>query len=310
MDNEEKERYMWAIAGGKGGIGKSFVAANLGIALSERGKKVIVVDADLGGANLHTLLGISQPPMSLDNFIREGMRSIKGVLTDTGIPNLHVIAGAQDMLALSNPKQSQKQKIINHICSLDADHIIIDLPTGMAPHVFDFFFISDNGILLCTPEPSSLENAYQFVRGAFLHRWMNMATNKEVRKLIEVAMDANNPEGIRTPFDLLARLETVNKEARMMFTKEMHNFKPRLIINQARNRKEAELGFAVRSVCRKYFGLELCYLGYILYDHNVYLSTQRGRPFFQDHPSSDVTECIRDIAARLSDGKGLQWSLS
>ena len=73
MDNEEKERYMWAIAGGKGGIGKSFVAANLGIALSERGKKVIVVDADLGGANLHTLLGISQPPMSLDNFIREGI---------------------------------------------------------------------------------------------------------------------------------------------------------------------------------------------------------------------------------------------
>jgi flagellar biosynthesis protein FlhG len=310
MDKGKKGQYMWAIAGGKGGIGKSFVAANLGIALCERGKKVIVVDADLGGANLHTLLGIPQPSMSLDDFIREGMRSIKGIVTETGIPNLHVIAGAQDILALSNPRQNQTQKIIRHICSLDADHIIIDLPTGMAPHVFDFFLISDNGILLCTPEPTSLENAYHFIRGAFFHRWMNMATDKEIMKLIEVTRDANNPEGIRTPLDLLARVDKLDKEAGRMFRVGMQDFRPRLILNQTRNRKEAELGFAVRSVCRKYFGLELCYLGYILYDHNVYLAVQRGQPFFQDYPSSDVTECIRDIASRISDERGLEWSLS
>jgi flagellar biosynthesis protein FlhG len=310
MDKEKKEQCIWSIAGGKGGIGKSFVTANLGIALSERGKKVVVVDADLGGANLHTFLGISQPPMSLDEFIREGIRSIKGVLTETGIPNLHVIAGAQDILALSNPKQSQTQKIIRHIRSLNADHIIIDLPTGMAPHVFDFFLISDNGILLCTPEPTSMENAYQFIRGAFLHRWMNMATDKEVRKLIEVATDANNTEGIRTPLDLLARVDKIDRETGKMLKKGVQDFRPRLILNQTRNRKEAELGFAVRSVCRKYFGLEVCYLGHILYDHNVYLAVQRGQPFFQDYPGSDVTECIREIASRISDGRGLTWSLS
>jgi flagellar biosynthesis protein FlhG len=310
MDKEKKEQYIWTIAGGKGGIGKSFVAANLGIALCERGKKVIVVDADLGGANLHTLLGLPQPSVSLDDFMRGSKRSIKSILSETGIPNLQLVAGAHDILTLSNPKQSQKQKIIRHICSLDADHIIIDLPTGMAPHVFDFFLISNNGVFLCTPEPTALENAYLFIRGVFFQRWMNMATDNKIKNLIGLAMDGKNSEGIKTPFDLLARLEKVDKEAGMIFTKEMHNFKPRLILNQARNRKEAELGFAVRSVCRKYFGLELCYLGYILYDHNVYLSAQRGRPFFQDYPSSDVTECIRDIAARLSDGKGLQWSLS
>jgi flagellar biosynthesis protein FlhG len=310
MDEGKKERQIWAIAGGKGGIGKSFVTANLGIALCERGKKVIVVDADLGGANLHTLLGIPQPPMSLDNFIRGGMRSMKGLLTETGIPNLQLIAGAHDILALGNPKQSQKQKIMRHIYSLDADHIILDLATGMAPHVFDLFLISENGILLVTPEPTSLENAYQFIRGVFFQRWMHMATDNAIKKLIEVAMDANNPEGIRTPFDLLARVEKVDSEAGKMFRKGMQDFRPRLILNQARNRKEAEFGFAVRSVCRKYFGLELSYLGYILYDHNVYLSVQRGRPFFQDYPSSDATECVRDIATRMSDGRGLTWSLS
>jgi flagellar biosynthesis protein FlhG len=310
MDKGKKQTHIWAIAGGKGGIGKSFVTANLGIALCERGKKVIVVDADLGGANLHTLLGIPRPPVSLDDFIRRGMRSIKGVLTETGIPNLRLIAGVHDIVTLSNPKQSQKQKIMRQILSLDADHIILDLGTGMSPHIFDFFLISDNGIFLATPEPTSLENAYQFIRGVFFHRWMNMATNPKVKKMIEVAMDGNNAEGIRTPFDLLARLNKVDKEAVQIFKNGMSAFRPRLIINQARNRKEAELGFAMRSVCRKYFGIDVGFLGYILYDYNVYSSLQWGRAFFSDYPSSDVAKCIRDIAARLSDDGGLEWTLS
>ena len=236
---KKKERRIWAIAGGKGGIGKSFVAANLGIALCERGKRVIVVDADLGGANLHALLGIAQPSISLDDFIRRSMRSIKGVLTDTGIPNLQLIAGVHNILTLSNPKKSQKQKIMRHICSLDADHIILDLPTGMAPHIFDFFLISDNGIFLCTPEPTSMENAYQFIRGVFFRRWMNMIPDNEIREIIELAMDSNNPEGIRTSFELLARVEKVDKETGKMLKKGIQDFRPRLIINQARNRKEA-----------------------------------------------------------------------
>ncbi len=310
MKEEKQERRIWAIAGGKGGIGKSFVTANLGIALCERGKKVVVVDADLGGANLHTLLGVPQPPLSLDDFIRRGMRNIKSILTETGIPNLSLIAGVHDILTLSNPKQGLKQKIMRHISSLDADHIIVDLGTGMSPHVFDFFLISENGIFLVTPEPTSLENAYRFIRGVFFHRWLNMTVNKKIKKLIETAMDGNNPEGIRTTVDLLAQVEDEDKETATVFKKGMSAFRPRLIINQARNRKEAELGFAVRSVCRKYFGLELLFLGHILYDHNVYLSVQRGRPFFSDYPSSDVAECIRDIAVRLSDGRGLEWSLS
>jgi flagellar biosynthesis protein FlhG len=309
MDTGKNEKRIWALAGGKGGIGKSFVTANLGIALCERGKKVVVVDLDLAGANLHTLLGIAKPPLSLDDFIRKGMRSIKGILTETGIPNLQLIAGVHDILTLSNPKPRDKQKIIRHISSLNADHIILDLGTGMSPLVFDFFLISDTGIFLITPERTSLENAYQFMRGVFLHRWMTMTTNKKVKKIIEMAMDANNPAGIRTPVDLLAQVEKVDKEAKKIFEKGASSFSPRLIINQARNRKEGELGFATRSVYRKYFGIDLGFLGHILYDYNVYSSVQRGRAFFSDYPSSDVAECIRDIAARLSDGRSLEWSL-
>jgi flagellar biosynthesis protein FlhG len=310
MEKKKKEKHIWAIAGGKGGIGKSFVTANLGIALCERGEKVIVVDLDLGGANLHTLLGIARPPLSLDDFIRKGMRSVKGILIETGIPNLQLIAGVHDMVTLSNPKPRDKQKIIRHIASLNADHIILDLGTGFSPHVFDFFLISDSGIFLITPEHTSLENAYQFMRGVFLHRWMTMTANKKIKELIETAMDVNNATGIKGPVDLLAQIEKLDKDAKEIFANGASSFKPRLIINQARNRKEAELGFAIRSVCRKYFGIDLGFLGYILYDYNVYSSVQRGRAFFSDYPSSDVAACIRDIAAHVSDGRSLEWSLS
>jgi flagellar biosynthesis protein FlhG len=310
VNKVKREKRIWAIAGGKGGIGKSFVTANLGIALCERGKKVIVVDADLGGANLHMLLGIPRPPVSLDDFIRRGMRSLKGVVAETGIPNLRIVGGVHDILTLSNPKQGQKQKIIRQIQALDADHIILDLGTGMSPHVFDFFLISDNGIFLVTPEPTSLENAYQFIRGVFFHRWMTMVKSTKVKKLIEKAMDSNNQEGIRTPFDLLEQLGKVDKEAVKSFKNGTGAFRPRLIINQARNLKEADLGFAMRSVCRKYFGIDLVFLGYIVHDYNVYSSLQWERAFFSDYPSSDAAECIRAIAARISDEGGLEWQLS
>lgn len=310
MGEGKKEKHIWAIAGGKGGIGKTFVTANLGIALCERGKRVVVVDADLGGSNLHTLVGIPHPPLSLDDFIRMNMRSIRGILTETGIPNLRLIAGVRDILTLSNPKESHKQKIMRHVRSLDADHIILDLGTGMSSHVFDFFLISENGILLVTPEAASLENAYRFIRGVFFHRWMNMAPNNEVKKLIEMAVDLHNAEGIRTPFDLLERVDKTDKKAAEILKEGMNSFKPWLIINQARNRKEAEIGFAMRSVCRKYLGLDLGFLGHILYDYNVYASTQRGRLFFHDYPSSDLAKGIRNIAALLSEGRGLEWSLS
>lgn len=309
MDKENRGRNIWALGGGKGGSGKSFLAANLGIALCERGKEVILVDADLGAANLHTLLGITYPPVGLDDFIRREVKNIEDVLMETEIPRLRLVAGSFDILTMSNPRYTQKQRIIRHIHSLDADYIILDLGAGASYHVLDFFLVSDRGISVITSEPTSLENAYRFLRGVFFRKLRKLASDLEVKEVIELAMDRGNPQGLRTPFELLERVEEVNGKVGMQLKEEISCLRPQLIVNQVRNRKEAELGFFVKSACRKYFGIELSYLGYILYDHNVYLSIQRGRPLLLNNPTSDAARCIRDITSQLIEGGELEWSL-
>src|SRR4051794_40385321 len=80
-----RARRILAVGGGKGGIGKSLVSANLSIALAQRGASVVVVDADLGGANLHSCLGVAQPQVSLSDFIDRRVQRLEDVAVETGI---------------------------------------------------------------------------------------------------------------------------------------------------------------------------------------------------------------------------------
>src|SRR4051812_18710062 len=95
-------RKVIAVGGGKGGIGKSLVSANLGIALARRGASVALVDGDLGGANLHTCLGIGQPAVSMSDFIDHRVARLEDAMVPTGIPGLTLIAGAHDALDAAN----------------------------------------------------------------------------------------------------------------------------------------------------------------------------------------------------------------
>jgi len=298
---------IWAIGGGKGGIGKSFVAANLGIALSERGKQVVLIDGDFGGANLHNLFGIPYPTVTLDAFIRKGVTDIRDVVMDTEVPRLKLISGSLDILSMSNPKYAQQQRVIRHIRSLNADYILLDLGAGTSYHVLDFFLISERGIFIITPEPTSIENAYRFLRGAFFRRLRMLAPQDDIKRIVTTAMDRGNPEGIRTPFDLLDRIQEVDEGTGLFFKEEIRKFRPQLIVNQVRTRTEGDLGFSVQSACRKYFGIDLDYLGYITYDYDVYLSVRKGRPFLLNHPASEAARCLREITSTLLEAGERRW---
>ena len=123
---EEIINKFWAIGGGKGGVGKSLVTVLVGAALARLDKKVVIVDADLGGSNLHTLVGIRYPAFTLVDFLKKNVSSLEEILLDTPVENMKIICGADDILGLANPKHTQKAKIFNHLKTLEADFILID----------------------------------------------------------------------------------------------------------------------------------------------------------------------------------------
>src|SRR5207249_420822 len=103
----------------------SLISANLGIELARRGKRIILIDADLGGANLHTCLGMDVPKRSLSDFVEKRFDKIEDVVTETGIPNLGLVSGAMDHLDAANPRYAQKMRLVRHVQAMDVDYAIL-----------------------------------------------------------------------------------------------------------------------------------------------------------------------------------------
>jgi flagellar biosynthesis protein FlhG len=302
MDQGQQEgrKTVWAIGGGKGGSGKSFVSANIGICLSKMGFRVVLIDADLGGANLHTFLGLRPPACSLSDFLRKRVTDLQEILLPTSVPNLQLLVGAQDFLNSADSNSFKRQKLFRSIRRLESDFTIVDLGAGTSLSILDFFLMSDGRILIVTPEPTSLENAYRFLKSALYRSLRTVSDIPEVKKVIDEAMDPKNEMGIQTPYDLIDAVRRVDLETAIRLEKEVEVFQPNLIINQVRSREDIEMGFSIRSVCQKYFGLQLRYLGYISHDQDVGQSIRKRSPLVLDNPQSKAARCISEIAARLS----------
>jgi flagellar biosynthesis protein FlhG len=291
---------IWTIGGGKGGSGKSFITANIGICLSKLGARVILVDADLGGANLHTFLGISPPDLTLSDFIKKRVSSLHEVLIPTEIPNLQLLTGAQDLLNAMDSKNVQKRKLLRSIQHLEGDYLLVDLGGGNSVSVLDFFLMSDGGILVVTPEPTSIENTYRFLKSAFYRRLRHSVSSHRVKTMIDGAMDRKNEAGIQNPYELIKAVRHVNEEEARSIEVEVETFQPNLILNQVRSRKDIEIGFSIRSACQKYFGIRLHYLGYVVYDQDVGYSIRRRRPLVLENPNSRAAQCVSEIASKLA----------
>ncbi len=291
---------IWTIGGGKGGSGKSFITANVAICLSKLGIRVVLIDADLGGANLHTFLGVSPPDLSLSDFIKKRVSHLQEVLIPTAVPNLQLLSGAQDLLNAVDAKSVQKQKLVRSIQSLNSDTALVDLGAGNSLSVLDFFLMSDGGILVVTPEPTSIENAYRFLKSAFYRRLKQSVSSSSVKALIDGAMDRKNEMGIQNPHDLMNAVREVDEGDAEKMVEEIETFHPNLILNQVRSKKDIEIGFSIRSASLKYFGIHLHYLGYVVYDQDVNYSIRKRRPLVLENPRSRAAQCVMEIASKLA----------
>ncbi len=295
---EISRKEVWAVGGGKGGTGKSFISANLGVSLSKMGKRVLLVDADLGCANLHTFLGVD-PVMTLSDFIQGKVSDLEKVLTKTSIPNLYLLSGARDYLEITNPKHIQKVGLIQRIQKLQFEHIILDLGAGTAFTNLDFFLSADVGILSVLPEPTSIENAYRFIKSAFYRHFQKWAQEPLIRKMITNAMHEKNERGIQTPNDLINHIASMEGAVGKKLQKAVLSFSPRVIVNQVRSRDDITLGFSIRSSCSKYFGIKVDYVGYIEYDDHVWQACKKKNPLVIESPYSSSARCIDRVLSNL-----------
>ncbi len=162
--NKQKTKII-AISSGKGGVGKTNFAVNLAIAYSKLGKKTIVMDADLGLANVNVILGVI-PKFNLYHVIKN-KKTMKEIVLDTPY-GIKIIAGASGFSQLANLSDEQRDAFIQSLSELEtADIIIIDTGAGVSNNVLSFILAADETIIITTPETTSITDAYGIIKSIY-----------------------------------------------------------------------------------------------------------------------------------------------
>ena len=298
-DTDSDGPRIWAIGGGKGGVGKSVLAANLGVVLAKRRERVVVVDADLGGANLHTIFGMPDPELSLSDYLNRKVGRLEDIILDTSVPGLHLVSGAHALLEMANPKHGQKTKILRHIQEIEADHVILDLGAGTGINVLDFFLVSHRGILVVVPEPTSVENAYHFIKAAFARKLKQTEPRKKIAAALEKVAADNAGRVSRSARDLVADIMVIDPEAGAAVLAAAATFGASIVVNRASSASHERLAAEMSMACREYYGVGVDALGTLPSDPMVARSVIDREPVAAIHPDSKFASAVRRLANSL-----------
>ncbi len=183
-----------AVTSGKGGVGKTNLTVNMAIALTRMGKRVLIIDADLGLANVEVLFGSTSKRTMLD-LLYEGV-SLGDVILE-GPEGIKYISGGSGFEQLTDLLPQERIKLVNtlYFCEQLADIVLVDTGAGVGRNVIDFLVAADEVILVTTPEPTALTDAYAVVKA-----YSARVQQPNVRLVVNRAYD--EPEGQ----EVLARL--------------------------------------------------------------------------------------------------------
>ncbi|MDR2792174.1 MAG: MinD/ParA family protein [Treponema sp.] len=155
---EQKRSRIITVTSGKGGVGKTNIAVNIAIAYARLGKKVVVMDADLGLANVNVMLGLI-PKYNLFHVMRQ-QKTMKEILEETEY-GISIVAGASGLSKIANLTEEQRENFIQELITLsNTDILIIDTSAGVSRNVLDFIIAADDAIIVTTPEPTAITDAY------------------------------------------------------------------------------------------------------------------------------------------------------
>ena len=292
------EKRIWAVGGGKGGTGKTFVTSSLGIHLASLGRDVVLVDADLGGPNLHTLIGMRNGHPDLGDFLTNKVQDLAEAAVETPFEGLRVIRGTENILFVANLNHYKKLRLLRQVRQLPAQDIILDLGTGSSFNTLDFFLCANPGIVVATPEPTAIENSYLFLKSCIMRVLKLYMDHFKIPDLQQKMLEqiGKNSQSL---YGFFKSLIEADRSYGTILYRALRNFRPCLIMNKARDEADVELGRSVADVAGRYLLIDLHFLGAIPYDARVHSSLKALEPFTAVHKDSAAARAVREAAEEL-----------
>ena len=291
-----------AVASGKGGVGKSLVAANLAIALTLVNKKVILADLDLGGSNLHLILGEHVGTRGIGTFLNNGKTKLDQISYPTAWKGLSFIPGEAELPGAANVTVPSKRRLVKALSNLDTDYLILDLGAGTNFNTVDFFLLSGCGILVATPTLTSTLNAYLFLKNA-VFRILSSSYKRDspVHSYMEdLRKDGTSLQRIHVN-KLLDSIRTMDPQVYDKYREKAEHLRPSLIMNMLDDPRDVSRSHRLRISTREYLGIEMDSLG-VIYRDQMQDSAQRSNlPIIAYKPQAVLSQAIFRIADKIID---------
>lgn len=288
---------IWVVAAGKGGVGKTFTASSIGITLSKLNYKVLVVDFDTSGANLHTNFGLSPAKKNLLHYFQDG-EILETVTQQTQIPRLSIIQGFWDSWSAPQITIEQARKLVSECRETKFDYVVFDLGPGGHPIHLEMFAQADEKILVTSAEPTSVEKNYRFIEAFICHSLKEDLNKDQYLNLLQCLNDyrSTNKQGCFS-----FRNYIKNKTGQDFdFFEKLEKSPVRLIVNSCRSRLDEDLGFSIKSVCNKYFDFNIDYVGAIDFDNAVWQSVRGREPVLIEKPFTPLAGQFLSICKQLT----------
>jgi flagellar biosynthesis protein FlhG len=298
--------HIWPIGGGKGGSGKSFLASSMARLLAKSGKRTLLIDLDLGAANLHTMVGVPYPEKCFSDFILKKVTDLGDAVLTTPFPDLFLISGAHDSLDIANLTYEKKIRTLRAISRLDYDYIILDLGAGTAYNTLDFFLASRNGIFITTPEPTSIENVYRLIRAIYLRRIRHFFSASDFKKLEKKVRERLGNDSWNKPENIVSVIRGEFPEKFALIKKDFNAFHFKLILNQLRKQDNTALGEQICKIIKKHLGINVDFAGNIAYDEHVHDAICQRVCFLDRYPHTRAANDLRVLNRKMSNAFGEQ----
>jgi flagellar biosynthesis protein FlhG len=289
-------RRVFSVGGGKGGVGKSLVAVNLATYLAQLGRRVVLIDADATGANLHLVVGAERPAIS--PAMPEVERSIEHSLMTTDVPGLRLLTASSDPSESGSIKSARKSHLLSQLRDVQTDDVVIDVGPGTGASAVDLFLAADVGILVTIPEPAAIETTYRFMRACYVRdlRRSLRADRSRLRGLDRILGELpHHPYPLELARHLMRVEPTLGELAGVILARS----RPRLVVNQTRVKSDLELGQWLAQIALRRLGIAVDPLGSIEHDDAVWLANRHHKPLLVDNPSSKAGRGLERVARRV-----------
>jgi len=294
------------VASGKGGVGKSLVSANLGVAFAQAGQRVVIADLDMGASNLHLVLGHRDAKKGIGTFLINTKGNFDEVIAGTDVKGLRFIPGDTKIPGLANLKPAQLKALVKHLIALqkDTDILILDLGAGTHQSILDFFLLSAQGIVVSAPAVTAVLNAYVFLKNTvFRLMFTSFPKSSSARAYLEkLRQDNADPHKLYIP-NLLPEIKHIDEASFAAFNSHLKKLRPRLIMNMVNDPKDADVAAKIRHSCEEYLNLKIEHMGVMYRDGLQDTALASRLPIVLYKPQAILSQAIYRIAEKIMQGE-------